>query len=170
MSSVKCTPPVLRICVGALCPRKNTDSGKSFALMSAAFSTVSVLGVGSADCARSVLVAPARKTANRIALAANFAPLFLIFIETPSDNFSGCKDYLISLLNSDFLSNSESRAFLKIPLLVLLYAVVITGGGQNASTARIYEGIFSGGAGRNSSAGRSVGASAGQTRNHSGHD
>jgi len=45
---------VLRICTGADCPRKNTASGKSLAWMSDDFSTVSLSGFGSADCAKAL--------------------------------------------------------------------------------------------------------------------
>src|SRR5438034_4335435 len=40
-SSAKCTPPLLRNCTGALCPRKKTRSGKIFGVISAALRTVS---------------------------------------------------------------------------------------------------------------------------------
>src|SRR5216684_3815087 len=74
-------PPVLRICAGAVCPRKKTDSGKSLGLMSDAFSTVSLSGFGSADCPRNSAALPAISILRKIAvlLSANSRRFIFIF-------------------------------------------------------------------------------------------
>src|SRR5882762_3033079 len=180
-SSAKCTPPLLRNCTGALCPRKKTRSGKIFGVISAALRTTSFPSAGGlpAIAVCRCRTENARSNTDRrikyFAKRAMEAPFrvrasYNTWFRPEKRNDSHPR----SLSLSQFWERKKAAAEHKgcCDILRARLRDCPIGRIKNAGSAKFHEDVFGNGSGRNTFSGSVMGAStgAGCEENHQRND